>query len=184
MAASTILSKPTMLQIGLGLIARGRDVIEHLHDYVICSTYQETRRFKLSAAVNNRKSSAQELRAENGLIQAVSDNFNANINTQNGIKETNGMATIVTQTQGRLSEQFARPDILRLKQEDLKNIKLKETKITFFKGQKNPPVSKEFCITSVLPLKVFCEQVILHERANNEDFQFIKFILKSDETPD
>ena len=93
------------------------------------------------------------------------------------------MATIVTQTKSRLSQQFARPDIPRLKQE-LKNIKLNETKITFFKGQKNPPMSKEFCITSVFPLKVLCEQVILHERAKDKDFQFIKSILKSDETPD
>ena len=94
------------------------------------------------------------------------------------------MATIVTQTKSRLSQQFARPDIPRLKQEELKNIKLNESKITFFKGQKNPPMSKEFCITSVFPLKVLCEQVILHERAKGKDFQFIKSILKSDETPD
>ena len=45
-------------------------------------------------------------------------------------------------------------------------------------------MSKEFCITSLLPLKVLCEQVILHERAKNEDFQFIKSVLKSNETPD
>ena len=123
------------------------------------------------------------MRAENGLIQVVSDNLNANVNTQNDIKQTTGMATVVTQTQSRLSQQFARPDIPRLKLEELKNIKLNETKITFFKGQKNPPMSKEFCITSGLPLKVLCEQVIFHERAKNENFQFIKFILKSDETP-
>ena len=102
--ASTILPKPTMFEVGLGLVARIRDVIEHLHEYGVCSTYQETRRFKVSAAVNNRKSSAQESRAENGLIQVVSDSFNANINTQNGIKQTNGIATIVTQTQSRLSQ--------------------------------------------------------------------------------
>ena len=161
-----------------------RDLIEHLHDYGVCSTYHETRCFKVSAAVNNRKSSAQELRAENGLIQVVSDNFNANINTQNVIRQTNGMATIVTQTQSRLSQQFAKPDIPRLKQEELKNIKLNEIKITFFKGQKNPPMSKRFCITSVFPLKVLREQVILHERTKDEDFQFIKSVLKSDETPD
>ena len=104
--ASTILSKPTMLQIGLGLVARSRDVIKHLHDYGVCFTYQETCRFEVSEAVRNIKSSAQELRVENGLIQVVSDNFSANINTQNGIKQTNGMATIVTQTQSRYSQQF------------------------------------------------------------------------------
>ena len=67
--ARTILSKPTMLQTGLSLVARSRGVIWYLHDYGVCSTYQETHRFKVSATVNNRKSSAQELRGENGLMQ-------------------------------------------------------------------------------------------------------------------
>ena len=98
---STILYIPTMLQIGLGLVPPSRDAIENLHDYGLCSTYQETRRFKFSAAVNNGKSSAQKLRAENGLLQLVSDNFNADINIQNGIKQINGIATIVTQIESR-----------------------------------------------------------------------------------
>ena len=67
--ASTIPSKPTMLQIGLGLAARNRDVIKYLHYYGVCSTYQETCCFKVSTAVNNRKSLAQEL----------AQDFNANL---------------------------------------------------------------------------------------------------------
>ena len=55
--------------------------------------------------------------------------------------------------------------------------------MSFFKGQKNPAMPREFCITSVLPLKVLCEQVILHERAKKEDFQFLKSILISDKIP-
>ena len=45
--ASTILSKPTMLEIGFGLVVQSRDVIKHLHDYGVCSLYQETRHFKV-----------------------------------------------------------------------------------------------------------------------------------------
>ena len=45
-------------------------------------------------------------------------------------------------------------------------------------------MSEEFWITSVLPVKVLCQHVILHERAMKEDLQFIKSISKSDETPD
>ena len=48
LSASTLLSKPTMLQIGLGLVELRRDVIEHLDDFSLCSTYQET-----SLAVKN-----------------------------------------------------------------------------------------------------------------------------------
>ena len=35
----TILSKSTMLQMGLGLLAQSKDVIEHLHDYVAYETF-------------------------------------------------------------------------------------------------------------------------------------------------
>ena len=45
-------------------------------------------------------------------------------------------------------------------------------------------MSTEFCIISVLPLEVLCEQIILHEKAEDEDIQFVKSIFKSDETPD
>ena len=85
-----------MLQIDLGLVPRSRDAIKHLPAYAVCSNYQETHRFKVSAAVNNRKSLAQELKAKNDLMQVLSDNFNGNTNIQNGIKQTNGMATMVT----------------------------------------------------------------------------------------
>ena len=93
LSASTLLSKPTMLQIGLGSVELSRDVIEHLHDFSlhIKKLVQQSR----IAAVNNRKSSVQELKAKNDLIQVVSDNFNANINTLYGIKQTNGITTIV-----------------------------------------------------------------------------------------
>ena len=39
------------------------------------------------------------------------------------------MATIITQTQSRFLKQFAQPDIPRLKQDELKNIKLNETRV-------------------------------------------------------
>ena len=54
--ASTILSKPTMLQIDLRLEARRMDIIKYLYDYGVCSTYQETLLFKVPAAVKDRKS--------------------------------------------------------------------------------------------------------------------------------
>ena len=90
---------------------------------------------------------------------------------------------IVTQTQSRFLLHFARPDIPRVKQE-IKNIKLNKSKVSFLKGQKNHLIPKEFCITSVLPFKVLHEQVTLLERAKNKYFQFIKSILKSNETLD
>ena len=71
-----------------------------------------------------------------------------------------------------------------MKQEDITKVKLKEPKITYHKGQKNPPMTKEFSLYTPLPLKGLCEQVILYERAKNEDFRFIKSILQDKKTAD
>ena len=65
-------------------------------------------------------------------MQVKSDNFKTNINTQNGIKQTNEMTTIVAQTQSRLLQQPLTPDIPRLKQEVLKIIRLKKKQDQFF----------------------------------------------------
>ena len=86
LSSSTCLSKTTMLQIGLRLVARSKDVIKNFHDYGECSMFEETRRLKAFNIVNNRKSLVQKLKVEIDLTQVVSDNFNANINTQNCIK--------------------------------------------------------------------------------------------------
>ena len=96
---SIITTKQTMLQTGLGLVAYHKPIIEHLHKYRVTSTYHEVRRFKISSAVSNTESSRLTgFDAKNGLIQVISDNFDAHIHTQNGLKQTNGMATIVTQS--------------------------------------------------------------------------------------
>ena len=182
---SIISSKPTMLQVALSLVAHSKGLIEHFHQYGVTSSYHELRRFKVSAAAKNvQKSSFTDFKAEDGLIQVVTDNFDANIHTQNGLKQTHAMATIITQPSTTTAKQDTRPLIPRLKQEELKDVKLNEMEIHFFKGIKKPPMPKEFCNFNVLPLKVLCEQVVLTQRAQEEDFQFTKCIITSDNTPD
>ena len=87
--------KPTMLQVGLGLMAYHKPINEHLHEYRVTSTYHEVHRFKISSAVINTESSCLTgFDAKNGLIQLTSD---PHLHIQNGLKKTNEMATIVTQ---------------------------------------------------------------------------------------
>ena len=119
---SIITTKQTMLQVGLGLVAHHKPINEHLHKYRVTSTYHEVHRFKISSAVSNTESSRLTgFHAKNGLIQVISDNFDAHIHTQNGLKQTNGMATIVTQSYSTppasLLSPHDRPLIPRLAQE-------------------------------------------------------------------
>ena len=66
--------KPTVLQVGLGLMAYHKPINEHLHEYRVTSTYQEVHRFKISSAVINTESSCLTgFDARNGLIQVISD---------------------------------------------------------------------------------------------------------------
>ena len=96
---SIITTKPTMFQGGLGFVVHHKHVIEHLHEYRVTSPYHEVRRFKISSAASNTEiSRLTDFDVKNGLIQVISDNFEAHIHTQNELKQTNGMVTIGPQS--------------------------------------------------------------------------------------
>ena len=53
--------------------------------------------------------------------------------------------------------------ILRLKQENLKSVELKETDMKYFKGQNGPPMPESFGKYEILPLKILCHQAVEFE---------------------
>ena len=88
-----------MFQGVLGFVVHHKHIIEHLHEYRVTSPYHEVRRFKISSAASNTEiSRLTDFDVKNGLIQVISDNFEAHIHTQNGLKQTNGMVTIGPQS--------------------------------------------------------------------------------------
>ena len=74
-----ILTSPGL--VALSLIVREKKIIERLYDYGAVSSYDETKLFRSSAAVEgNRLSTESILKHEShGLVQAVADNFDCNI---------------------------------------------------------------------------------------------------------
>ena len=73
---SVVRKKPTSLLIDLALIVREKKLIEHLYNYKVVCSYDEVKRFKASAAVENTKNITLNLRNHTqGLVQAVADNF-------------------------------------------------------------------------------------------------------------
>ena len=75
-------------------------VVEHwLYSYGVCSSYTEYRRFKKSAA----KAAVADLKmsgisnAADGLVQAIADNFDADISSQNGRQSTHSLPVLLTQ---------------------------------------------------------------------------------------
>ena len=96
MINSAISDNTSVLQVALGSLINEKHLIEHLHEYGVTCTYTESRRFKTSAAVSNKQ--LVKMEATNGLIETASDNFDANLSTQNGLKQTHSLATVLIPT--------------------------------------------------------------------------------------
>ena len=83
---SVVKSQATSLQIGLaGKMGESKKRTNSMYSYGFCSSYTEHRRFKKSAA----KAAVADLKmsgisnAADGLVQAITDNFDADISSQN-----------------------------------------------------------------------------------------------------
>ena len=172
----------TMLQVSLGAIVNRKKIIEYLHDYGIVATYDEVRRLKESAAaVANSPLRRVDLEASHGLIQGVSDNFDASIFSQNGLVQTHSMATILIQPS--MKNTLTRPSIPRIKKDQMKSIKIQDVKMQNHIGQKKPAMTTSYR-KNILPLKVLSYQSLVVHVSKTKDCDFIKSILKSDDVPD
>ena len=114
---SIVTFKPTPLQVYLGVLAHEKQLIKHLFDYRVTSSYEEVRRFEISEAVPcDKERTSIKLNAKDGLIQAVADNFDAEIHYLNGLQQTHGLATCLAQaTSVRPAETHNEPTIPKLK---------------------------------------------------------------------
>ena len=62
-----------------------------LAEYGVTCAYDEIRKFKISAASQASKKKTLILENDGGLIQGVSDNFDVNLFTQNGLQQTHSL---------------------------------------------------------------------------------------------
>ena len=132
--------KATSLLIDLVLLVRGKKLIENLYDYKVVCSYDEVKRFKVSATVENTKNITFNLRNHTQrLVQTLADNFDTTISSQNGKKQTHSLALLLihsfalllTQPSGdeHIEEQLT---FLKLKKADIKNPDLPDVPIQLF----------------------------------------------------
>jgi len=95
-------NNPTNLQIALGnLIRDSKSLINQMYQFRVTCSYDEILRFKKSAAL----AATKEIQLSGihqggvGLIQAVADNFDADISSQNGKMTTHSLAMLSTAKQ-------------------------------------------------------------------------------------
>ncbi len=97
---SAVTNQPTPFQVGLGITLGKKSLIQQFHDLGICCSYDEVLRFKASAAAaassETRLTGIQS--SSIGMVQAIADNFDANITSPNGLKSTHALALLMTDT--------------------------------------------------------------------------------------
>ena len=187
MVARAVSNKPTQLQIALGVVLRSKFNIELLHKYGATCSYDEVFRFKSSAAhaaAKNREKLGISSTG-GGLIQAVADNFDANISSANGLKSTHALAILLTQPQP--DEHINQQDsstIKRLEKVEMSENILPDIPIHEYEGPKKPEMPKDAALHSPLPLRVIVRQVISLQRARETDFNFLTDIIYVENTPE
>ena len=123
--------------------------------YGVTSTYNEYRRFRISAA--SAKEVQVQLDTNVRFLQGVSDNFDSPLSTHNGMKQTYSLATILVQNGDVLKRRMPIP---RLTRSEMKDILLTDAEIKIFQGEKTPLMSESHTKAGVFQLKVLCRMAI------------------------
>ena len=112
-----------------------------------------------------------------GLIQVVSDNFDANISSQNGLVSTHALAMLLTFSDDlRQNENIKIETFPRLKAAELKEHPVDDPPVQRYNGPKKPVMPETESRRKVLPLRVLAQQVDAVTCAKCLDFSFLKKI--------
>ena len=175
--ASQVNSQTTPLQIAFGILLSGqRTIIEALHPYGICCSYNEVRRWLRSAAVlaaRDKCWAGMSDEAVGGLIQVIIDNFDAVINSLNCREECHVLAMISTQSRQNQIEESTIP---RLTKAQMKEPIDCEPQLIPYTGPKNPPMPIQATAKFEQSEEMKEATRIGLARARELDFQFISEI--------
>ena len=174
----------TTLQIALGLLMKdSEDLVNHFYDFSVTCSYDEILRFKKSAALAATIQSSLSSISDNhtGLVQAIANNFDADISSENGKVSTHSLALLLTQAQIKCDPQEEMDQtIRRIKKTDMSTSILYELRIHEYRCPKKPPMLTGSAYKIILPLKVMAHIIIAKQRAMQNDFEFFKDVISSE----
>ena len=113
------------------------------------------------------------------LVQAIADNFDANITLPYGLKSTHALALLMTQVCPNTEDGQEDTTIKRLKKENIKDSSSSGIPISYYHGPKKPEMPEEALKKCVLPLKVLAQQRVLLQRSKFHDFNFSRSVATS-----
>ena len=171
----------TTLQIALGVVLNRKGLIEQFHDFLASCSYDEVLRFKASAAAAavSNASLRGHVHAEDSLVQLVSDNFDAQISSQNGLLSTHSLAMLLTFVDKHGQDDPNSQTFRRIRKDEMKEQIIQDIPIQRYCGPKKPDMPSSEVNHLVLPLRVMAHQVVALERARNLDFNFFKCVATS-----
>eukprot|EP00745_Piridium_sociabile_P037812 TRINITY_DN68984_c0_g1_i6.p1 TRINITY_DN68984_c0_g1~~TRINITY_DN68984_c0_g1_i6.p1 ORF type:complete len:1121 (+),score=248.01 TRINITY_DN68984_c0_g1_i6:81-3443(+) len=189
--SSVVTNQPSSLQISLGiLMSDHKALIKELSKYNVTCTYDETRRFRRSAAAQASKANLLAGVSDcslGGLVQVIIDNFDTEISSQNCRLQCHYMAMLITQYQAhmnRLDGLDPSPTIPRLTKEEMKIPIACETPITTYKGPKKPDMPLAAAYKVELGQEHVTTQLVSLARARDIDFAFLEDIVLKEGTPE
>lgn len=183
---SVMTSQPTDLQIALGVLLRdSKMIINHMYDYRVTCSYDEVLRFKKSAAVAAAQDLSQQgiSDAKHGLVQVVTDNFDADIYSLNGKLSTHSLAMIITQPSHE-GDTEVDDTIRRLRKDEVSQpiTDDQDGHLAYYRGQKKPMMPQ--LPAASLPEDFQLYQDVSRRRAEERDFNFFQDILTHDKCPE
>ena len=186
---SMVTCQPTPLQLALGvLLGDHKMLITEMHDYGVCCSYGEVRRFKRSAAVHSSNSKLLPgLRdaTQGGLVQIIIDNFDAVISSQNCRLECHYMAMLATQWKADLDRMDGLgTSIPRLSKEAMKQQIPCEVPIVEYHGPKKPVMPMAATNSFAMSGGFVALMKVSTARARDLDFAFFKDVLFHSNTPE
>jgi len=143
----------TTLQIALGVVLNKKGLIEQFHNFLASCSYDEVLRLKASAAVAVSSASLiGNVRAEESLVQLVSDNFDAQMSSQNGLLSTHSLAMQPTFV-NKLGKNDPNDQAFRsMRKDEMKEQIIEDIPVQRYDGPKKPNMPLSEVNRSVLPL--------------------------------
>ena len=184
MVTSVAQERPTQLQLALGVLFRhSKTILNHLYHYRVTCSYDEVLRFKKSAAANSSNGGhLNGVPTNNTLFQVISDNFDAEISSQNSKSQTHCLATILTKNPSP-TEDVPYTTFPRLKKKEMTSpiVDAYDAVLSVYDGPKKP---RMVCPESNLPKEIAKMQKVSRTRGEEIDFNFFLDIVSKDVCPE
>lgn len=175
---SVVKNQATPLQITLALSLKdSKEHVQTFYDFGVTCSYDELRRYKRSvaSAANDDAGLSGLVSNSNNIVQAVGDNYDQEIASQNGKIQTHSMALLLTQSDKNADANDDHETMIpRLPKSKMTNPIPYDVEIVRYEGLKKPLPPVSIIKIQVPPLAILARTACSLKRARERDFEFFQ----------